>query len=137
MGKHIIVWDFNRKPSATFYRILRDEFGITGGSPQYVQRSVVVVGSEGYRFQVWVKGSGAWDTWLTIRWYSDLVCTAVLGSDVIPLVGEYADWTLVSEDFVSPAGAQSCAVEFSAPPAEINIFGDSFSLRRVLTGAGV
>ena len=46
MGKHIVVWDFNRKPSATFYRILRDEFGITAGSPQYVQRSVVVVGDD-------------------------------------------------------------------------------------------
>jgi len=46
MGKHIVVWDFNRKPSATFYRILRDEFGITAGSPQYVQLSVVVVGDD-------------------------------------------------------------------------------------------
>ena len=46
MGKHIVVWDFSRKPSATFYRILRDEFGITAGSPQYVQRSVVVVGDD-------------------------------------------------------------------------------------------
>jgi len=42
MGKHIVVWDFNRKPSATFYRIPRDEFGITDGSSQYVHRSVVV-----------------------------------------------------------------------------------------------
>jgi hypothetical protein len=43
MGKHIILYDFTRKPSASFYRILKDEFGITAGSPEHVQRSALVV----------------------------------------------------------------------------------------------
>ena len=43
MTKYIVVWDFTRKPSATFYRILADEFGITANAPEYVQRSVVIV----------------------------------------------------------------------------------------------
>ncbi len=46
MGKHIVLYDFARKPSATFYRILRDEFGITAGSPEHVQRSALVVRDE-------------------------------------------------------------------------------------------
>jgi len=43
MGKHIVVWDFTRKPSATFYRMLGDEFGISAGAPEYVQRSTLIV----------------------------------------------------------------------------------------------
>ncbi|MFQ5340679.1 MAG: hypothetical protein ACE5F6_03940 [Anaerolineae bacterium] len=42
-GKHIVVWDFTRKPSATFYRMLGDEFGISAGAPEYVQRSTLIV----------------------------------------------------------------------------------------------
>lgn len=46
MDKHIVVYDFAKKPSATFYRMLGDEFGITAGSPEHVQRSVLVVRDE-------------------------------------------------------------------------------------------
>lgn len=46
MSKHIVVYDFAKKPSATFYRILGDEFGITAGSPEHVQRSVLIIGDE-------------------------------------------------------------------------------------------
>lgn len=42
MDKHIVLYDFTRKPSATFYRILKDEFGITAGSPEHVQRSALI-----------------------------------------------------------------------------------------------
>jgi len=48
MGKHIVVWDFSRKPSATFYRMLSDEFGISAGAPEYVQRSTLIV-RDGFR----------------------------------------------------------------------------------------
>jgi hypothetical protein len=43
MNRYIILYDFISKPSATFYRILKDEFGITAGSPEHVQRSALVV----------------------------------------------------------------------------------------------
>lgn len=43
MDKHIVVYDFSKKPSATFYRILDEEFGISATSPEHVQRSVLIV----------------------------------------------------------------------------------------------
>ena len=44
-GKRFIVaWDFSKKPSGTFYRVLLDEFGKShpGGDYELVQRSVAL-----------------------------------------------------------------------------------------------
>ncbi|MCL4488288.1 MAG: hypothetical protein M1570_09200 [Chloroflexi bacterium] len=42
--KFIVAWDFPRKPSGTFYRVLVDEFGTShaGGDYELIQRSVAV-----------------------------------------------------------------------------------------------
>lgn len=42
--RYVVTWDFNRKPSATFYRILHDEFGTShpGGDYHLIQRSVAL-----------------------------------------------------------------------------------------------
>jgi hypothetical protein len=43
-NKFIVAWDFPRKPSGTFYRVLADEFGAShpGGDYELIQRSVAV-----------------------------------------------------------------------------------------------
>ncbi len=43
-GRYVVTWDFNRKPSATFYRILHDEFGTSHPAGDYclIQRSVAL-----------------------------------------------------------------------------------------------
>jgi hypothetical protein len=42
--KFIVAWDFNRKPSGTFYRFLLDEFGRShpGGDYELIQHSVAL-----------------------------------------------------------------------------------------------
>ena len=42
--KHVVAWDFPIRPSASFYRILLDEFGSShpGGDCQMIQRSVAL-----------------------------------------------------------------------------------------------
>jgi len=42
--KIIVAWDFSRKPSGTFYRVLLDEFGRShpGGDYELIQRSVAL-----------------------------------------------------------------------------------------------
>lgn len=42
--KHLVTWDFSKKPSGTFYRVLRDEFGTSHSHGDYelIQRSVAV-----------------------------------------------------------------------------------------------
>ncbi len=42
--KHLVTWDFPQKPSGTFYRLMRDEFGTSHGDGDYelIQRSVAV-----------------------------------------------------------------------------------------------
>jgi len=42
--RYIVAWDFPRKPSGTFYRVLIDEFGSSHPSGDYelIQRSVAV-----------------------------------------------------------------------------------------------
>ncbi len=42
--KFVVAWDFSKKPSGTFYRVLADEFGTShgGGDCDLIQRSVAV-----------------------------------------------------------------------------------------------
>ena len=42
--KYIVAWDFSKKPSGTFYRVLMDEFGTShpGGDYELIQRSVAM-----------------------------------------------------------------------------------------------
>lgn len=42
--KYLVAWDFSKKPSGTFYRILADEFGTShpGGDYELIQRSVAL-----------------------------------------------------------------------------------------------
>jgi hypothetical protein len=42
--RYIVAWDFPRKPSGTFYRVLIDEFGTShlGGDYEPIQRSVAL-----------------------------------------------------------------------------------------------
>jgi len=42
--KYLVAWDFAKKPSGTFYRILHDEFGDSHshGDFELVQRSVAI-----------------------------------------------------------------------------------------------
>lgn len=42
--KYLVVWDFSKKPSGTFYRVLADEFGTShpGGDFELIQRSVAL-----------------------------------------------------------------------------------------------
>ena len=42
--RHLVAWDFSRKPGGTFYRILNDEFGRShpGGDYELIQRSVAM-----------------------------------------------------------------------------------------------
>ncbi len=42
--KHLVTWDFSKKPSGTFYRLMRDEFGTSHASGHYelIQRSVAL-----------------------------------------------------------------------------------------------
>ncbi len=42
--KYIVAWDFSKKPSGTFYRVLLDEFGTShvGGDYELIQRSVAL-----------------------------------------------------------------------------------------------
>ncbi len=42
--KYLVTWDFSRKPSVTFYRVLRDEFGSShpAGDYELIQRSVAI-----------------------------------------------------------------------------------------------
>lgn len=42
--KYIVGWDFSKKPSGSFYRILLDEFGTShpGGDYELIQRSVTL-----------------------------------------------------------------------------------------------
>lgn len=45
MGKkYLVAWDFSKKPSGTFYRVLGDEFGASHprGDYELIQRSVAV-----------------------------------------------------------------------------------------------
>lgn len=44
LRRFIVAWDFPRKPSGTFYRVLLDEFGSSHPSGDYelIQRSVAV-----------------------------------------------------------------------------------------------
>lgn len=43
-GKYLVAWDFSKKPSGTFYRVLLDEFGTShsGGDYELIQRSVAL-----------------------------------------------------------------------------------------------
>ena len=43
-AKFLVAWDFPRKPSGTFYRVLRSEFGTSHprGDYELIQRSVAV-----------------------------------------------------------------------------------------------
>jgi len=43
-GKYLVAWDFVKKPSGTFYRILHDEFGDSHshGDFELIQRSVAI-----------------------------------------------------------------------------------------------
>ena len=42
--KYVVAWDFAKKPSGTFYRVLLDEFGTShpGGDYELIQRSVAL-----------------------------------------------------------------------------------------------
>jgi len=42
--KFLVAWDFSKKANATFYRIVRDEFGTShpGGAYEMIQRSVAM-----------------------------------------------------------------------------------------------
>ena len=42
--KYLVAWDFAKKPSGTFYRILHDEFGSlhSNGDVSLIQRSVAI-----------------------------------------------------------------------------------------------
>jgi hypothetical protein len=42
--KYIVGWDFSKKPSGTFYRVILDEFGTShpGGDYELIQRSVAL-----------------------------------------------------------------------------------------------
>lgn len=42
--KYLVAWDFAKKPSGTFYRILHDEFGSLhlNGDVSLIQRSVAI-----------------------------------------------------------------------------------------------
>ena len=42
--KYLVAWDFSKKPSGTFYRVLADEFGTShpGGDFELIQRSVAL-----------------------------------------------------------------------------------------------
>jgi hypothetical protein len=43
-GKYLVAWDFSKKPSGTFYRVILDEFGKShpGGDYELIQRSVAL-----------------------------------------------------------------------------------------------
>lgn len=43
-AKYLVAWDFAKKPSGTFYRILHDEFGDSHshGNFELIQRSVAI-----------------------------------------------------------------------------------------------
>ena len=42
--KYLVAWDFPKKPSGTFYRVMRDEFGASHPRGEYelIQRSVAL-----------------------------------------------------------------------------------------------
>ena len=42
--KFLVAWDFCKKPSGTFYRVIRDEFGTSHAGSDYdlIQRSVAL-----------------------------------------------------------------------------------------------
>lgn len=49
-GKYLVAWDFSKKPSGTFYRVLHDEFGTShpGGDCELVTQTKKLPFRHGY-----------------------------------------------------------------------------------------
>jgi len=105
---------------------------VAEATAQWIAYAFPVTGNDSYDLSAYIKGTGSGQTFLTIRWWSDVGATAFISEDNIMLNGTYADWTRIVQTFIAPANAVSADVVFRCPsPTTADIYGDDFSVRRV------
>ncbi|MBI1296671.1 hypothetical protein GC175_17080 [bacterium] len=103
----------------------------SGGTGDWRASVFLVEANRVYQVSGVFKGQGSGQTFLTIRWWSDLAGTAFVKEDNIPLPSTYADWTKIAQSFTAPATAQSADLMFRCPATTTaDIYGDNFGVQR-------
>jgi len=125
--------DPNNGPSAVAHSGMKGLRLNVASSTAWWQAAVFAVqASAVYNVRGFFKGTGSAQTFLTIRWWSDAGGTVFISENNITL-STYSGFTLVEADITAPGTAVSADIVFRcASTTTADIYGDSFSVRRIL-----